>query len=107
MEESKYFGAMKASTNSPGAGDPITDEEDSSAACSPSIVRRTACIRTKVAHNKSDEEVTEELPAKALPHIFTSDKSYSYDERVSLYCDQIIGKFSVNSLNPVSNRMLT
>ncbi|XP_059915193.1 testicular spindle-associated protein SHCBP1L-like isoform X1 [Gadus macrocephalus] len=107
MEASKYYKAMEESTNSPVIDDP-TDEEDSSADYSPQIVRRkTPFNRTKVANNKSDEEVTEKLHAKALPHIFTSDKSYSYDDRVSFYCDQIIGKCSAEDVGEALGVYLT
>ncbi|CAL8277578.1 unnamed protein product [Lota lota] len=107
IEASKYYRAMKVPTNSPIVGD-SSDEEESSADCSPKIVRRkTPYTRTKVANNKSDDEVKEEHLASALPHIFTSDKSYSYGERVSLYCDQIIGKCSAGDVGEALGVYLT
>lgn len=40
--------------------------------------------------------------AEMLPKIYVSNKSYSYEERASLYCDEMIGPFSVR-LNANAN----
>ncbi|XP_024247450.1 testicular spindle-associated protein SHCBP1L [Oncorhynchus tshawytscha] len=66
-----------------------------SAADAPQIVRNKVPMRRKLlAPNPDSEEPFDAKEAQVLPQIFISNKTYTYDERVALFCDHIIGQCS-------------
>lgn len=68
-----------------------------SAADAPQIVRNKVPRRRKLlAPNPDSEEPFDAKEAQVLPQIFISNKTYTYDERVALFCDHIIGQCSVS-----------
>ncbi|CAL8347595.1 unnamed protein product [Merluccius merluccius] len=75
--------------------------------------RRTPHPRTRVADRSSDDDddddddIKGELLAQPLPPIFTSDRAYSCDERVALFCDEIIGKCSAAEMSEALGLYLT
>ncbi|XP_067109128.1 testicular spindle-associated protein SHCBP1L-like [Osmerus mordax] len=83
------------SNDSLQAEDPRLDPDSPSTSNSvtPQIVRSK--VRSKQespSPNKEPEDVEEY--AKLLPQIFISNKTYTYEDRVDLFCDQMIGQCS-------------
>ena len=78
------------------AEDPTVDPDSTSTSNSVTAQIVRSKVRSKQlspSRNKEPEDVED---AKLLPQIFISNKTYTYDERVDLFCDQMIGQCSVN-----------
>uniref|UniRef100_UPI003AAFACCF testicular spindle-associated protein SHCBP1L-like n=1 Tax=Centroberyx gerrardi TaxID=166262 RepID=UPI003AAFACCF len=83
------------------------DDMESSPDASPQIVRKKIySLRTKLFATL--KPVGEDMgdsgkSAKALPPVFTSNKTYSYNDQASLFCDQVIGRGSAEEVDEALN----